>query len=269
MSERSPRRTRSTNGADAGSATPPVAVAAWRKRIYRIPVVGTIFYVIWPPRAKMGRIRQALSWTAAVVAILGVGMAAYPVAGDKYPFFYKVPVEKLIEWMNFLSDMETNRIQDRLEDEFLALGDPRLAKDGDPLTRIEIPAIGLDTIVVQGTSLRALAAGAGHYESTPLPGEKGNVGIAGHRTTHGRPFNRIDVLKTGNRIILSTPIGRYTYRVQRPPWITDPYDWSIVGKSSEHLLTLSACHPKGSARQRIVVRAKLVDTEPLVRRKAA
>ena len=269
MSELPQRRTRGTDTAEGGSAAPAISVPAWRRRIYRIPVLGTIFYVIWPARAKMSRLRQAVSWTAAVVAILGIGMAAYPVAGDKYPFFYRVPVEKLIEWMNFLSDMESNRIQDRLEDEFLALSDPSLAKDGDPLTRIQIPAIGLDTIVVQGTSLRALAAGAGHYESTPLPGEKGNVGIAGHRTTHGRPFNKIDQLATGDSIILSTPVGRYTYRVQRPPWITDPYDWTIVGKSSEHLLTLSACHPKGSARERIVIRAKMVDTEPLVRRKAA
>lgn len=261
-----------TEAAEAPARAP--SVPDWRRRLYRVPVLGTIVYIIWPPRkGKPSNLRRVLSWTAAIVAILGIGMAAYPVAGDKYPFFYRVPVEKLIEWSNFLSDMETNRIQDRLEKDFLALTDPRLAKDGDPLTRIQIPKIGVDTIVVQGTSLRALAAGAGHYPHTPLPGEQGNVGIAGHRTTHGRPFNKIDLLKEGDVVVLTTPVGRFTYTVAPPAgpvatsgnaaWITNPYDWSIVGASDKHILTLTACHPKGSARQRIVIRAEMTKSEPI------
>lgn len=254
-------------GAPEAADTALPSAVRWRRRLYRVPVLGTIVYIVWPPRTgKPSNLRRVLSWTAAVVAILGIGMAAYPVAGHNYPFFYRIPVEKLIEWSNFLSDMETNRIQDRLEDEFLALTDPRLAKDGDPLTRIQIPKIGVDTIVVQGTSLRALAAGAGHYPSTPLPGEKGNVGIAGHRTTHGRPFNKIDQLRAGDAIILTTPVGRFTYTVQSgSPWITDPYDWSVVASSDTPLLTLTACHPKGSARQRIVVRGELTRSEAVKR----
>jgi len=239
----------------------PKPIAPWRQRMYRIPVLGTIAYVVWPPRTgKASNWRRGVSSVLAVVALLGVGMAAYPWVGDKYPGFYRVPVEKLIEWSNFLSDLQTNKLQTKLEKEFAACK-PLCTKEGQPLTRIEIPALSVDTIVVQGTSPSALRAGAGHYPNTPLPGQHGNVAIAGHRTTYGRPFNRIDGLKVGDKIVLTTPVGRYTYAVSRPPFITSPFDWSIIAKSKDPLLTLTTCHPKGSARQRLVVRAKLVKSE--------
>ncbi len=265
MSDREPDVAKSVKD-DAKATKTPKAVPAWRQKLYRIPVLGAIFYVIWPAKKSHSLSRRLVSGTLAIIALLGIGMAAYPWAGDKYPFFYKIPVEKLIEWSNFLSDMQTNRLQDELEDKFAGL-DALSGKEGEPLTRFEIPKFGVDTIVVNGTSPSALRAGAGHYPKTALPGQNGNVGIAGHRTTFGRPFNRIDQLEPGDKIILTTPIGRYTYRVQRDPWITHPFDWTIVGKSTRPILTLTTCHPKGSARQRLVVRAWLIDSEPV--RKAA
>jgi LPXTG-site transpeptidase (sortase) family protein len=238
-------------------------VAPRRRRLYRIPVLGAIAYVIWPPRTGRPSVkRRVLSWVLIVVAVLGIGMAAYPIAGEHYPPGYRQAIEKLIEWSNFLSDLQTNRIQGRLAQEFVSLRDPRLAKEGDPLTRLEIPKLGVDVIVVQGTSLSALRAGAGHYPGTPLPGERGNVAIAGHRTTYGRPFNGIDELRPGDLIILTTPIARYTYKVSRDPWVTDPYDWTVTGPSNSYLLTLTSCHPKGSAEHRIIVRAQLASSGP-------
>jgi LPXTG-site transpeptidase (sortase) family protein len=231
-----------------------------RHRLYRVPIIGTIAYMLWPPRRTGGMWRRGISGALAVIAVLGIGMAAYPWAGESYPGFYRVPVEKLIEWSNFLSDLQTNRLQDQLAKEFNSLSG-LATREGDPLTRFEIPKLGVDTIVVQGISESALKAGAGHYPSTPLPGQNGNVAIAGHRTTYGRPFNRIDQLKVGDAIVLTTPAGKYTYKVSRPPFITSPYDWTIVANSKKPLLTLTACHPKGSARQRLVVRAELVKRE--------
>lgn len=256
-------------------------VAAWRQRLYRVPLLGTVAYVVWPPRtARTSVFRRSLSSALAVIALLGIGMAAYPWAGQNYPFFYRVPVEKLIEWSNFLSDMQTNRLQDQLEKEFLACGNQYCRGEGDPLTRIEIPDIGVNTIVVEGTTPSALKAGAGHYRNTPLPGQKGNVAIAGHRTTYGRPFNKVDALKPGNRIVLTTPVGRFTYSVIPAPagtnsssfaaaWVTHPYDWAVAGKTKGDFLTLTTCHPKGSARQRLIVRAKLIGSEPVAERAAA
>ncbi len=115
-------------------------------------------------------------------------------------------------------------------------------------------------IVVEGTTLSALRAGAGHYPKTPLPGRRGNVAIAGHRTTFGRPFNRIDELAAGDRIILTTPIGRHVYEVTRRPWVVDDYDWSVIHDYPDgaSLLTLTTCHPEGSDDYRIVARAELV-----------
>lgn len=270
------RRRRGTVAAKDTTRAAPTRkpMAPWRQRLYRLPVLGTVAYVIWPPRTqKPSKIRRSLSSALAVVALLGIGMAAYPWAGHNYPSFYRVPVEKLIEWSNFLSDLQTNRIQDKLEKEFLACGNQYCRGEGDPLTRIEIPKLKVNTMVVEGTSPSALKAGAGHYRSTPLPGQRGNVAIAGHRTTYGRPFNSIDALAKGDTVVLTTPIGRYTYRVVAAPagaetaglaaaWLTHPLDWSVIEKTNDYWLTLTSCHPKGSARQRIVIRAKMVKSEP-------
>lgn len=174
-----------------------------------------------------------------------------------------------------LTDLYTGEVvQQRLAEEFdrLEVDDPgtwevTAREAGSPLTRIVVPAIDLSTVVVSGTSPAALRAGAGHYPSTPLPGAEGNVAIAGHRTTYGRPFNRADELVPGDEIWLLTPVGDHRYVVSEPdpeigenPWITHPDDWGVVAASDESLLTLTTCHPKGSAQQRLIVRAELAET---------
>jgi sortase A len=115
----------------------------------------------------------------------------------------------------------------------------------------------VDVVVVEGTTASALRAGAGHYPQTPLPCEVGNVGIAGHRTTYGRPFHNLDRLKEGDDIILETPVGECRYKVAKVPYVVLPTDTSVVAPASESLLTLTTCHPKGSASHRLVVRAVL------------
>ncbi len=138
----------------------------------------------------------------------------------------------------------------------------RQVQEGDSLTRIKIPRIGLDVIVVEGTTASALRAGAGHYPSTPLPCEVGNVGIAGHRTTYGHPFHDLDLLQPGDRITLETPIGTCTYELREPWKVVKPTDTGVVDNTpGEARLTLTTCHPKGSARQRLVVTATMVSAE--------
>ena len=140
---------------------------------------------------------------------------------------------------------------------------------GQGLTTLRIPKIGVDAVVVEGTTPSAVRAGAGHYVDTPLPGEVGNVGIAGHRTTYGRPFNRLDELRPGDTAELETPFDVHTYRVAEPfdgpgnPWVVAPTDYGVVGQDvSGSVLTLTTCHPKGSARQRLIVRLELVESRP-------
>jgi sortase (surface protein transpeptidase) len=150
--------------------------------------------------------------------------------------------------------------------------------DGSPIGRVVIPTIGLDTPLVVGTSATSLAEGVGHYPETPAPGASSNVGLAGHRTTYGAPFNRIDELSVGDTIWVRTTQADLRYEVTAPPaggdctpytgtagsaaCVTHPYDWSVVDPADEALLTLTTCHPKGSAAERLIVRAHLAETLP-------
>ena len=191
-------------------------------------------------------LRRALSVAAAALALGGIGLISYP----------------------FATDLWAARIQAGLAGEFAAAGPEFRLQSvgvGDPLTRLEIPKLGVDVMVVEGVTLTALRAGAGHYPQTPLPGEKGNVAIAGHRTTFGRPFARIDELVPGDRVVLTTPLARHVYKVVSRPWVVEPTDWSPIEvyPRKGSFLTLTSCHPEGSASHRIVSRAKLVRSAPL------
>ena len=131
-------------------------------------------------------------------------------------------------------------------------------ENGEGIGRIQIPRIDLDVVVVEGTTASALRAGAGHYPATPLPCEPGNVAIAGHRTTYGKPFHNLDKLRPGDTIVLETPIGSCTYRLVKPPFVVSPTDTGVVSNTPTPTLTLTTCHPKGSAAQRLIVQAELV-----------
>jgi sortase A len=186
-------------------------------------------------------LRWALSGLSVLLLLGGVGLVAYPVATN--------------QWQK--------RIQTRLDHQIASPELQQAYKDrkvetGDSLTRIKIPALGLDTVVVEGITPSALRAGAGHYPQTPLPCETGNVSIAGHRTTYGRPFGNIDQLKPGDTIELTTPIGGCVYQVAKDPYVVAPTDLSVIDPTGERSLTLTTCHPKGSAAQRLIVRATWV-----------
>ncbi len=129
--------------------------------------------------------------------------------------------------------------------------------DGDAVARLQIPAIGVDKIVVEGVEISDLKRGPGHYPDSPLPGQPGNAAIAGHRTTYGAPFNRIDELKEGDEILVTTLQGSFRYEV-RTQLIVSPDQVEVLDDFGDDRLTLTACHPKYSARQRIVVVAALV-----------
>lgn len=158
----------------------------------------------------------------------------------------------------------TNIWQDRLQDKLGSqLASPQLqqayrdrqVETGDSLTRVRIPAIDVDVVVVEGITPSALRAGAGHYPQTPLPCEDGNMAIAGHRTTFGKPFGNLDRLKAGDTIEVTTPIGGCVYQLSRDPYVVAPTDMSVLDATPERALTLTTCHPRGSAAQRLIVRA--------------
>ncbi|MEZ5382993.1 MAG: sortase [Microthrixaceae bacterium] len=129
--------------------------------------------------------------------------------------------------------------------------------------------IDMRKVYLEGTDKEDLKKGPGHYMGQPFPGQKGNASIAGHRVTYGAPFHRIDELVPGDLISVYTRQGEFTYRVLPPPsdftgeqgpahWIVAPSDVSVLDDFGDDRLTLTACHPKYSAAQRIIVAAELV-----------
>jgi sortase A len=144
---------------------------------------------------------------------------------------------------------------------FAARSFDRRTDAGDPLGRIAIPRISVSAVFVEGTAGDDLRNGPGHYPGTPLPGESGTVGIAGHRTTYGAWFRRIDKLRKDDAITLTMPYGRFTYRVERTRIVPPTAVW-VTQRVSYDRLILSACHPLYSAAKRIVVFARLTGARP-------
>ncbi|HJX00103.1 MAG TPA: class D sortase [Terriglobales bacterium] len=137
----------------------------------------------------------------------------------------------------------------------VAIGES-LSKD-DGLTRVSIPKINLDVIVVEGTNHRALRIGPGHLKNTPIPGELGNSVISAHRDTF---FRHIYELNRGDEIEVRRNGRTYTFEVTGKK-IVMPNDLSVVKNSSDARLTLITCYPIyyiGPAPQRLVVVSRLV-----------
>lgn len=212
----------------------------------------SLIFGAWGSRRTAKRVVTGI---VVVMALAGAGLLAYPTLTD------------------FYSDGQQRQLANEFASpEFKAQFAKGEVKPGQVLTRIQIDSLKVDALIIKGTDLDALKAGAGHYSNTSLPCERGNVAIAGHRTTFGKPFERVDELKVGDTIKLFTPQKKCTYKVvlldeerskPRPnrrtaAWITSPNNVSVLDQVDGSMLTLTTCHPKRSAEQRLIVRAKLV-----------
>jgi len=138
---------------------------------------------------------------------------------------------------------------------------PPTPPEGDVEGTISIQRIGINFAFVEGTSRDDLKKGPGHYPGTPMPGTLGNAAIAGHRTTYLHPFGDLDKMLPGDLIVITTRAGTFVYRVSQPWFKVRATDVWVVDNTPDPELTLTACHPKGSAEFRIVIKAKLVVNE--------
>lgn len=133
--------------------------------------------------------------------------------------------------------------------------------DGQPVGRIRVDRLGLNMVFVNGTDTPDLRAGPGLDARTFLPGEGKLVYIAGHRTTFGAPFAHINRLRTGDRIVLEVPYGRFVYAVTE--WVIVPADDIDRLKSrGREEVALQACHPRFSARERYIVYGEPINIRP-------
>ena len=222
------------------------------------------------PAPHSSRLRRSLRARSTVMIVVGVILLAdagvtllwqEPVSAV-YAYFQQ---DRLSDRLDELSRAPLapaeQRALDRIPDPrrrlaFRARALDRRLEPGDPVGRIVMPAVGVSEVFVEGTDAGELRSGPGHYPETPLPGERGTVAIAGHRTTYGAPFHDIDQLGRGDRIELRMPYGRFVYRVERTR-IVPPTETSVTKRVGYDRLVLSACHPLYSAAKRIIVFARL------------
>jgi sortase A len=130
------------------------------------------------------------------------------------------------------------------------------ASEGSAIGRLVVPRLGLDMVVVDGTSSSSLKRGPGLDRRTFMPGEGELSYIAGHRTTYGAPFANVDRLRPNDPITVVMPYGTLHYRVTRHQ-IVDDEDLSVLRSKHTDLLALQACHPRFFATQRYIVWATL------------
>jgi sortase A len=129
------------------------------------------------------------------------------------------------------------------------------ARRGEAVARLRIPALGVNEIVVNGTDTESLKRGPGRYLGSAMPGEGELVYIAGHRTTYGAPFSRIDRLREGDRIFLELPYATFEYAVTGHRVVPATRTSALRSKGYEQL-ALQACHPRFFASQRWIAYAK-------------
>lgn len=144
-------------------------------------------------------------------------------------------------------------------------------KLGSGMAMIRIPRLGDDYryVIIEGIGTEDLRRGPGHYPGTALPGKTGNFVISGHRTTYSAPFERVGELRKGDTILIDTRDMQFEYevteqRVVSPSAVevTAPVPLHPGEKPTKRMMTLTTCHPKYSAAQRLVIFAELADRRP-------
>ena len=195
------------------------------------------------PEMRPKRMRRLVRWTQRLLFIIGVLALAYVGLTLLDARLFQSSAKRSLE-------TQIHREEERHEPQVKSA-----VKTGDVLGRVDIPRLGISVAVLQGTGSRMLRLGAGHIEGTPLPGETGNIGIAGHRDTF---FRELKDIQPNDEIQIQTATGLFRYQVD---WmrVVEPRDTTVLEPSSkESTVTLVTCYPfyfVGAAPKRFVVRA--------------
>ena len=136
-------------------------------------------------------------------------------------------------------------------------GKAHVIEAGTPIALLQIPSLGVNKIVLEGTTAGELKRGPGHLRTSVVPGQYGHAIIAGRRTTYGSPFRRLNLLRAGDEIVTTTPYGRFVYRVRTTTFV-GPRKALNVEESTSGLLTLLTSDPAYTPRGALAVDAELV-----------
>lgn len=249
----------------ADNETPPTAdpgpspvvrrPGRWRRRIANLMIVGGLLVLLYPA----GTWGYAW-WQQRVLA--GRLAEAHPALAVAEPsqFFVKDNLTVLgAEQRDVVQagiTAERERQQKALREAALDFQASLKDEGGTPIGRILIPKIGVDVVMIEGTGTSDLREGPGHWPETPFPGMGGNFVVSGHRTTYGAPFFKLNKLEVGDEIQLLLPYGAFVYSVT-DTMIVQPDQTEVVAQTGIEEVSLATCHPIYSARQRLVVKAKL------------
>lgn len=184
-----------------------------------------------------------MRWLERILLVLGLACLGYYTYVSAETFLYQA-------------------YENRELDKILRQDDPpaarREVRTGQTMGRLEIPRLRVSAVIKAGSDARTLQLAVGHIPGTALPGDEGNVGLAGHRDTF---FRRLHDIRPDDEIRLATAEGLYQYRVQRTD-VVEPHDVWVLDATAEPSLTLVTCYPfsyVGAAPQRFIVRAQLSD----------
>ena len=170
---------------------------------------------------------------------------------------------------NLSADVSLSNLQqtDEFQESFISIATKTLTNQAakaeflpDVVGRLTILSANINHYVVFGATLNKLEYGPGYILGTSLPGTGGNFAIAGHRTTYGAPFGNLDKTEVGDSILFQTNTNQYEYVITEVK-IVSPEDTYVLGNFGDDRITLSTCHPKFSARQRLVVVGELKRVE--------
>ncbi|MEX2587735.1 MAG: class E sortase [Actinomycetota bacterium] len=161
---------------------------------------------------------------------------------------------------NFVTSREQSALASELEEKWSTGIDESVPDPGDAYALMQIPKIDLDVAVVEGVSVADLKKGPGHYPGSAVPGGLGNFVVSGHRTTYGGPFYDLDQMEPGDEItVIDRQQTVHKYVVSETK-IVLPTEVGVIARTDDARLTLTTCHPRFSARQRLIVVAELVGT---------
>ena len=233
-----------------------------------------------PPASRQrGRRSRWLRLAGDLLLIAGGLVLAYPFWSAGYAQVQQSRLDSAYRQQSaaFLADVSSNvdthkrGVSDAVLLRRLAMRYGRDLKPGDPIGRLRIPRIDLDRLIQQGVGGRMaldpdgdatlLHSGPVHYALTPLPGAGEPFAVAGHRTTYGAPFYKLDKLKRGDLIYLDTPYARFRYAVAKTTTVL-PSDTSVLIDRG-YGLVLTTCTPPYSASHRLIVWATLEKARPL------